>query len=111
MATKQEFLDDLERRGLVRAVTGPDGVKTYTVPASVSPPAYYSQPWIPEQMSPEQWRDLVAENFRTVYLEWWAGAFQALLGVNPQAMANTIVPVYNPDTQLWETAVVPISGT
>ena len=113
MATKQEFLDDLERRGLVRVTAGPDGTKSYTLPPTMSPPPYYCQPYIPETMSPDQWGALVLENFTNVFLTWWTGSFQAARDATPapQAMVNTVIPVYNPDTELWETQVVPIAGS
>lgn len=112
MAIRQEYLDDLERKGLV-TVTGADGAKQYRPRTMMSPPSYNCQPYIPAAMSPDQWRDLVLKNFTEVYLAWWVSAFEALRDAAPDPqsmMAKTYLPVYNPDTQLWETQIVDVTS-
>lgn len=112
MATKQELLDSLERKGLVRVTLGPDGTKIYALPPTLSPSPYYCQPYIPETMSPDQWRALVLQNFTDVFLAWWTDSFLAAQGAPaPQVMANTVIPVYDPETELWGTQIVPIAGS
>ena len=105
MDTKQQYLDDMRRRGMLPA-DGP-------APTTLSPPAYYCQPYISDRMTPEEWSFLVFRNFVDVYLAWWKAAFLALRDVapDPQAMTKTVVPVYQPDTQLWELQLKNLDGT
>jgi hypothetical protein len=78
MASQQDYLDDLERKHLVQVTTNEKGEKVYTVPHSLLPPAFYCQPYTPDVMFPEQWRDRVLVNFEQQFLAWWYNAFRAL---------------------------------
>lgn len=117
MATRQQYLDDLERRMMVRVTVNASGEKVYSVPgAFLNPPAFYAMPYMPERMTPAEWRAGVLQNFTDVYLAWWTESFDALraqIAGQPkdEAQETTTVAVYNPDTGLWENQVVQIHET
>jgi hypothetical protein len=107
MASQQDYLDDLERKHMVRVSTNEKGEKSYDATHAMMPPPFYCQPYDASIMFPEQWRDKVLANFQTQYLNWWYNAFVALKAQQDQQAFSdgsgaNIGADYNPATGLYE---------